>query len=118
MAFDSDLVAAAAADRQVTVAALEGALADLQGLVAGHTEVGGVDGLVYEWRQAYRHDPLLERTPDRYYLAVAVRVWTDFEQRLEFEEPTAAAVREVHARATRRAVGSPERGAPMVLERG
>lgn len=117
MSFDPDLVEAAAEKHGLPVADVEAALDDVQGLVAGHREVGGVDGLVYEWRTTYRRDPLVERTPARYYLAVEHRVWEDFERRLGLPEAVADAVRAVHARAFRAATAPPEHGVPMVLER-
>jgi len=117
MAFDSEVVAAVATEYDLSVADLEEALRDLQELVAGHAEVGGVDGLVYEWRRSYRRDPLVERTPDRYYLAVEGRVWADFDDRLGFDETLGGAVREGHARTVRAAVDDPERGVPLVLVR-
>jgi hypothetical protein len=117
MGFDAVDVAAVAEEHGVAAAALGGALADLQSLVADNAAVGGVDGLVYEWRQTYPSDPLVERTPDRYYLAVESRVWADFDRRLGFEESLADAVRAVHARAFRAATAPPDRGVPMVLDR-
>jgi hypothetical protein len=112
------VVEAVAAEYDLDPTTLRGALEDLQALVAGHAEVGGVDGLVYEWRRAYPQDPLLERTPDRYYLAVEERVWTDFSDRLAFEDRVAAATRAVHARVLDAATdGGPGPGVPLVLDR-
>ncbi|MFB6218180.1 MAG: hypothetical protein ABEH77_03210 [Halobacteriaceae archaeon] len=117
MSFDPALVAAVAEDRAVPAADLEAALEAVQELVAGHREVGGVDGLVYEWRKTYPRDPLVERTPDRYYLAVERRVWADFDRRLGLDRGVAEAVRAVHDRALRAAADPPDAGVPMVLER-
>lgn len=118
MGFDSEVVSAVADEYDLPVADLEDALTELQNLVAGHAEVGGVDGLVYEWRRSYRRDPLVERTPDRYYLAVDGRVWTDFDDRLDLDGGLGNAVREVHARTLRQATDDPERGVPIVFDRG
>jgi hypothetical protein len=117
MGFDAVDVEAVAGEHGVAAAALHGALADLQSLVADNAAVGGVDGLVYEWRQTYPRDPLVERTPDRYYLAVEDRVWDDFDRRLGFGDALGDVVRAVHARAFSAAIGPPERGVPMVLDR-
>jgi len=118
MSFEEGVVESVAAEHDLDAATLHGALADLQGLVAGHDEVGGVDGLVYEWRRAYPRDPLVERTPDRYYLAVEERVWADLAERLALPEDVAAGARAVHARALERATdAAPDAGVGLVLDR-
>jgi len=94
---------------------------ELTGLVERHQRfvreyeaVGGVDGLVYEWRQSLFEDPLDAQDPDTYYLAVPRRVWADFGRRLELSEGELDALRAVHDRTFRAERGAPD-GEPLVL---
>ena len=58
-----------------------------------------VDGLVYEWRQAFREDPLVERTPARWVLRVPERVWNDLCNRAGVRDSLRAPLASLHATA-------------------
>ncbi|GAD52560.1 hypothetical protein MBEHAL_1320 [Halarchaeum acidiphilum MH1-52-1] len=88
-----------AADRDVSASALADALAAFQSLASDSPGVESVDDLVYEWRAAFRDDPLVERTPDAYYLAVGERVWRDFAERLDWSADVRESARAAHERA-------------------
>ncbi|MFB6269959.1 MAG: hypothetical protein ABEH83_08455 [Halobacterium sp.] len=78
--FSDETVSAVAADADVSESALREAAVAVQATLAdypGRT----VDGLVYEWRQAFRVDPLIERRPDAWVLRVPERVWADVVER-------------------------------------
>ncbi|MFC6835864.1 hypothetical protein [Halomarina ordinaria] len=92
--FDEEVVSAAAAERGLDAAAVRRGLDAVQD--AAERAVS-VDGLVYEWRRAFRFDPLVERTPEAYYLRVERRVWDHFADRCGFDDATRAAVTTVHA---------------------
>ncbi len=78
--FDDQTVARVAADNDVTEAALREAAASVQAMLADYPG-RSIDGLVYEWRQAFRDDPLVERRPDAWILRVPERVWADVRER-------------------------------------
>ena len=120
LAFDGDVVGAVAEDHGVERGALVAALERLQTAAEHHI---GVDGLVYDWRNAFPEDPVLERRPDAYELVVEPRVWREFGDRCGFEEATLRAVMAVHAdqlqrNAEQRGDGPPPMGEPMLLVRG
>ncbi|GGL22102.1 hypothetical protein GCM10009037_01820 [Halarchaeum grantii] len=92
-------VADVAADTDLSADALRAALGDLQSLASDSPGVASVDDLVYEWRTAFRDDPLVERTPDAYHLAVPARVWADFAERLDWSDAERDAVEAVHTAA-------------------
>jgi hypothetical protein len=100
--FDDAVVAAVARERGLDPTAL-------RSLVCRHQEavrsLPGVDDLVYEWRQAFATDPLLERRPDAYYLALPGHVWPEFAAGLDADGDELAAIRDVHERHVRRALG-------------
>ncbi|WP_218778854.1 hypothetical protein, partial [Halobacterium hubeiense] len=60
--FDDETVTQVAADAGVTESALREAAKSVQATLADFPGLT-VDGLVYEWRQAFREDPLVERRP-------------------------------------------------------
>ncbi|MFC4360023.1 hypothetical protein ACFO0N_18905 [Halobium salinum] len=100
--FDDALVAAVAQERSLDPTAL-------RTLVRRHQEavrsLPGVDGLVYEWRKAFANDPLLERRPEAYFLALPGHVWIEFASTIEADGDELAAVRDVHERFLRRELG-------------
>lgn len=114
--FDDATVDGVAADHGVSAADLDDLLGRLQTLATAHA---GVDGLVYEWRGAFREDPLVRRTPDVYYLSVPRRVWDDFADRLSLSEDERAALEAAHSAQFDRdcPVETPSPGVPMVLGR-
>jgi hypothetical protein len=59
-----------------------------------------VDGLVYEWRQAFAADPLVERTPTAWVLRVPERVWVDVTNRAGVREDIEPALRALHGTET------------------
>ena len=120
LAFDG-AVLESAADRHATDSeALAAVLETLQAAAERHI---GVDGLVYDWRNAFPEDPVLERRPDAYELVVDPRVWREFGERCGFEDDTLRAVMAVHAEqvkhnAEQRGDGPLPVGEPMLLVRG
>jgi len=88
-----------AAERDVSADRLDAALAALQDLASDSPGVESVEDLVYEWRNAFRDDPLVERTAETYYLTVDERVWRDFASRLDWSDAERDAVEAAHAAA-------------------
>lgn len=116
--FDPDALSAVATEFDRPVSDLRELLERHQRRVRAHVEVGGVDGLVYEWRQSFRTDPLVERRGDAYYLAVPVRVWADFADRLGYADGERRAVEAVHERQFAADRGQPpDEGVAMLLVR-
>jgi hypothetical protein len=114
--FDGDLLAAVARDRGMDPAALRRLVERHQRYVHDLEAVGGVDGLVYEWRQSPFEDPLVEQDATVYYLAVPGRVWRDFGERMGLGADDLAALRAVHDRQYRDAVGDPD-AEPLILSK-
>jgi hypothetical protein len=115
-----EAVAEVAAERGVDPDTLRADAEQLQRFAAEYDAVGGVDGLVYEWRTTFHEDPLVETTDRAYYLDPGERTWGDFADRLDLSDETRATVRAVHRQAFVAAVdaGTAERAAaPMVLTR-
>lgn len=78
----------------------------------------GVDDLVYEWRRAYRHAPLVARTDAAYYLLVEPVAWREFGDALALDGPERDLLRALHARQFAAVVGDHDEGRqPMVLTR-
>ncbi|WP_255196117.1 hypothetical protein [Halorarius litoreus] len=120
-AFDDDLIAAVARDRDIGVARLSAALCRQQ---EHARSLPGVDGLVYEWRRFLPYDPLVHRGETAYYLVFLPSVWAEFGEQLSFDEPLLEAVKRVHDQQFSRALASldeddsvREGGAAMVLTR-
>lgn len=101
-AFDDDVVASVASDRDLSVERLRELLRRQQESVRS---LPGVDDLVYEYRKAFARQPLAERHPDAYFLLVPARVWPEFASALSLSDPELAAVRAVHDRQFRAVVG-------------
>ena len=91
-AADTGRVAAA---HDVPETALSDALAAVQTAAAAPT----VAAVVYDYRQAFRTDPLVARHGDAHFLAVPPRVWPEFAATLSLSDATLAACRGVHAAA-------------------
>lgn len=120
LAFDADLLEEVAGERPVSRETLADALERLQRTAEHHI---GVDGLVYDWRNAFEADPVFGRRSDAYELVVEPRVWRDFADRCRFDEELLGAVMAVHARQIRRNARTREEGPlpmgePMLLVRG
>jgi len=111
MLFDDETIARVAADAGVSEAALREAAASVQSTL----EASGrsVDGLVYEWRQAFRDDPLVERRPDAWLVRVPDRVWADVRERAGVGDDLADALPELYATA----VGEQGDGVALVVAR-
>ncbi|MFB6137293.1 MAG: hypothetical protein ABEJ42_02985 [Halobacteriaceae archaeon] len=116
--FDGDVLDATADDHGVDPGHLRDVLRRHQSFVREYEAVGGTDGLVYEWRQSFPSDPVVEQAADRYYLVVDERVWGDFRRRLELDATVFDALRAVHAAQFERDVGAASGVHPMVLVRG
>lgn len=115
-----DAVRAAAASGDASETAVRDAVAELQAYAADSPGIESVDDLVYEWRNAFFEDPLVERTPEAYYLAVPERVWRDFAERLGWSADERAAVERAHERAVAAACDAfddASDGAALVLGR-
>lgn len=98
--FERDTVSRVASTVGVREADLAEAAASLQAAVddyPGRT----VDGLVYEWRQAFREDPLVERTQSRWVLRVPERVWRDLCERAGVRDDLRSALTALHGAAAR-----------------
>ncbi|ESP87871.1 hypothetical protein [Candidatus Halobonum tyrrellensis] len=82
----------------------------------------GVADLVFEYRRAFSHDPLVDRDGDAYYLLVPPHVLPAFASALDADEtgPTWAAARAAHRRAFVEATGVADHGDwdPLVLVAG
>ncbi|MDH5021354.1 hypothetical protein [Halobacterium rubrum] len=72
---------------------------DVQAAIADYPGVT-VDGLVYEWRQAFADDPLAERTPTAWVLRVPERVWRDVTNRAGVRADMEPALRALHGTET------------------
>lgn len=76
------------------------------------------DDLVYEYRKAFARDPLVERRPDAYYLAVPGHVWPEFGDALDCSSAELRALRSVHDRQFHATLGDHgDDRAPMILLR-
>lgn len=104
-AFDDDVVAAVAAERDLSAASLSELIERHQRLVR---ELPGVEDVVYEWRKTLPDDPLVERREAAYYLAVAPAVWAEYGEALDADAADLDALRAVHDRQLRSAGDPPE----------
>ncbi|KTG10294.1 hypothetical protein AUR64_12010 [Haloprofundus marisrubri] len=117
--FDADIVSRVAADHGTTAEALATLVERHQQSVR---ELPGVDDIVYEWRNAFTENPVVERREDRYLLSVPAHVWPEFASALSLSEEELAALRAVHADQLRVDVDSGDGNTdfdddPMVLVR-
>lgn len=92
--FASETVERVAAERSIDAAALAAAVRDVQAAAERYV---GVDGLVYEWRTAFRADPLVARSETAYVLRVEPRVWAEFADHGGLTDEATGAVKAVHA---------------------
>jgi hypothetical protein len=106
--FDESLLAPVARECGLDPATLRNLVERHQRYVRDQEAVGGVDGLVYEWRQSLFEDPLAEQDATVYYLAVPERVWRDFGERMDLAAGELTALRAVHDRQFRDALGGPD----------
>ncbi|MCD2204480.1 hypothetical protein [Halobacterium sp. KA-6] len=110
--FDDETVARVAADSGVTETALRDAAESVQATLADYPG-RSVDGLVYEWRQAFRDDPLVERRPDAWILRVPERVWVDVRERADVPDDVQNALVALYATET----DETEDGVALVIAR-
>lgn len=83
-------------------------------------ELPGIEDLVYEWRNLFHRDPLVERTDAAYVLVVREHVWEEFGDRLELTADELEQLRAVHARQAREYAENTDRlddDEPIVLTR-
>lgn len=114
-AFDDAVVADVARKRDRSPAALRELAARQQESVR---DLPGVDDLVYEYRKAFARSPVAERREAAYYLLVPGHVWPEFGAALSLSEAELAALRALHDRQFRAAVGDPDGDRdPLVLVR-
>ncbi|MCG1003040.1 MULTISPECIES: hypothetical protein [Halobacterium] len=114
--FDDEILERVATDSGVTETALREAAASVQATLAGHPGLT-VDGLVYEWRQAFRDDPLVERRPDAWILRVPERVWADVRDRAAVPENVEDALTALHATEVNGEQSSERDGVVLVVAR-
>jgi len=110
--FDDETISRVAADSGVATETLREAAEDVQATIGDYPGLT-VDGLVYEWRQAFRDDPLVDRRPDAWVLSVPERVWVDVYERADIGEETAAALAALYATE----IEGEREGVPLVLLR-
>lgn len=110
--FDADDVASVADDAPVEVAAddVRAALRAHQRLVR---DLRSVDGLVFEYRKEFAHDPVVARDEEAYYLRVPSRVWPEFGAALELDAAVLAALRAVHERTVTGVLDADDSGSPV-----
>lgn len=102
-AFDDGVLARVARERDLPPDRLRELAARQQETVRG---LPGVDDLVYEYRKAFARDPVAERRAAAYYLLVPGHVWPEFGDALSLSEAELAALRALHDRQLRAAVGA------------
>jgi hypothetical protein len=93
--FERDTVTEVASTLGVSESDLASAAASVQAAVDDYPGTT-VDGLVYEWRQAFRADPLVERTETRWVLRVPERVWDDLCNRAGVRDDLRLALATLH----------------------
>ena len=103
-----------AAETGLTEGELRALVGELNASVADYP---GVSDLVFEYRRAFSHDPLVERAGGTYFLLVPPRVWPEFGAALDVDDRSLAALRAVHERAFSAGTEFEERGdwVPLVL---
>jgi hypothetical protein len=88
----ADTLGVREADLAESVRSVQTAIDDYPGV--------SVDGLVYEWRQAFADDPVAERTPTAWVLRVPERVWQDVTNRAGVRDDVEPALRALHGTET------------------
>lgn len=94
--FDLAVIRTTAQHNDIEESELRDALASHQRTMRANP---GVEDLVYEWRKQYE-DPVLDRTPELFVLALPPTVWEEYGDYLDFESETLAAVTAVHQEQT------------------
>jgi len=94
--FDLAVIRTTAQHNDIEESELRDALASHQRTMR---ENPGVEDLVYEWRKQYE-DPVLDRTPELFVLALPPTVWEEYGDYLGFGNETLAAVTAVHQEQT------------------
>ena len=94
--FDLAVIRTTAQHNDIEESELRDALASHQRTMR---ENPGVEDLVYEWRKQYE-DPVLDRTPELFVLALPPTVWEEYGDYLDFRNETLAAVTAVHQEQT------------------
>lgn len=97
--FDDRTVSEVADTLGVGEAALAESVRSVQDAIADYPGVS-VDGLVYEWRQAFADDPLVEQSPTAWVLRVPERVWRDVTNRAGVRDDVEPALRALHGSRT------------------
>ena len=97
--FDDQTVSRVADTLGVREADLAESARSVQAAISDYPGVS-VDGLVYEWRQAFADDPLVERTPTAWVLRVPERVWRDVTNRAGVRDDVEPALRALHGTET------------------
>ena len=114
-AFDPDAIASVADETEVDADRLADLLDRLQRVIRPERTA---DDLVYEYRKAFARDPLIERRPDAYYLAVPGHVWPEFGDALDCSSAELRALRSVHDRQFHATLGDHgDDRAPLILLR-
>lgn len=118
-AFDAALVAAVAAEHDLSSQTLAELLSRVQSYLAGFP---GIEDLVYEWKRAFAYDPVVARNDERYVVVLLPYVWEELAGQLDLPGDELDALRAVHERQARAefdARGADdsvfEGGQPMVL---
>lgn len=93
--FDPEVVDAIASETDVDVDRLVALIDDLQTVATPRRTAAD---LVYEYRKAFAHDPLVERRSDAYYLAVPDHVWPELGAALDCSDTERRALAAVHRR--------------------
>lgn len=114
--FDEPVVTDVAEAESVDVSELVAGLESVQDVVGGFPDLS-VDDIVYEWRTQHHQDPLVDSTPDAYYLDVREHVWDDVLERGGVNEEYHASVRAVHAAQFGDRYGEDAPAGAMVLAR-
>jgi hypothetical protein len=86
----------------------------------GVRELPGVEDIVYEWRNHFHMDPMVERREELYVLALPAHVWEEFEDGLDCSSAAFDALKAVHDRQARTLVTDTDRldtDAALVLTR-
>jgi|AntRauMinimDraft_4_1070384.scaffolds.fasta_scaffold02024_3 hypothetical protein len=96
----ADTLGVREADLGESARSVQNAIADYPGV--------SVDGLVYEWRQAFADDPVVEQSPTAWVLRVPERVWRDVTNRAGVRDDVEPALRALHGTETPADVGETE----------
>jgi len=101
--FDDDLLATVAARHDLDESTLRDLLVRHQEQVRDNP---GVEDIVYEWRSQFHGQPVVQRTPDTYYMRLRAHVWDEFADALDIAEADLYAVLDAHEEQLRRETGA------------